>query len=136
MNAVAWLHVFLILGALNVAAAVFLNGATQRRTFILLALLESTALLMTGVATFLTDTATLQPLWQFPSLGRMQLRLMPFSALFLMVTAVVFAASLPFAAHDSAQYARAASRRLFLVLYQLLYLSMVVVRVVCLVHLR
>ncbi len=127
MNAAAWLHVFLILGTLNLAAAIFLNGTAQRRTFIVLALLESAALFMTGVVTFLTGIATLQPLWQFPLLGEMQLRLMPFSALFLMVTAVVFAASLPFAAHDSTQYARSASRRLFLALYQLLYLSMVVV---------
>ena len=87
MNAAAWLHVFLILGTLNLAAAIFLNGTAQRRTFIVLALLESAALFMTGVATFLTGIATLQPLWQFPLLGEMQLRLMPFSALFLMVTA-------------------------------------------------
>ncbi len=124
-GAAAGLSVFLVCGLLALVSAFSLDGTVQRRVFTVLTLLQSLALLLAGAVELSNAATVVLPLWNFHLVGDLLLRLTPLAAVFLIVTAVVFAASLPFAAHDSAQYDSLARRRLFLCLYELLYLSMV-----------
>ncbi|MGA9853901.1 MAG: proton-conducting transporter membrane subunit [Gammaproteobacteria bacterium] len=126
-NTAATLLAFLVCGLLALACVFILGGKSQRRTFTALTLLQSLLLLIAGAAELSNAATVILPLWNFHSLGSLLFQYNPLSAIFLIVTAVVFAASLPFAAHDSAQYDSRVRRCLFLCLYELLYLSIVAV---------
>lgn len=126
-DAAGCLSAFVILGGLALISGLWPGAAGQRRLFTALTALQSLALLMAGAVT-LGGAGPLQlKLWHFPLLTSIQLRLTPLAAVFLMITAVVFAASLSFAAHDSQQYRTRRKSRLFLCLYELLFLSMAAV---------
>ena len=121
------LAVFLVLGVLALLATLIVDGGLQRQAFVILVLLQSLVLLIAGLFLLTEGGQIAVPLWTFATLGDMQLRLTPLASVFLVITAVVFAASLPYATYDSRQYAHRGSRRLFLCLYELLYLSMAAV---------
>lgn len=121
------LVLFFVLGGVALLGTLLLDGRPQRWLFTLLGLLQSLLLLAIGAGVLFSGHSLSFSLWNFYGLDQLQLQLTPFNAIFMVITAGVFAASLGFAAHDSVRYQVRSRRYLFLLLYESLYLSMAVV---------
>lgn len=123
MNAAGWFAAFLALAAAGIAAVALLDGRTRSVAATALAWVESVVLAVGAVTVLVHGTPARIALWTIGP-AHLLLDVTPLGALFVLLTAVVFAAAYPFAA---AREETGSSHRAFLLEFQLLYAAVVLV---------
>ncbi len=113
---------------LGAAFCAIVPRATLRPLFIVWVAVETGLALVAGGSLLGAPGPVARlPLWELPSLGRPILALDPISGLFLVVTALVFLITVPYAARHGDGYAGHARSGLFAALYQLLFAAILLV---------
>jgi hydrogenase-4 component B len=113
--------------AVGFAAAIGLRGGVRRRLFAAIVLAEGGVAAAFAILALGSTHSHLVPLWDLSILGRLSLQATPLGGLFLLVTAVVFAATTPSFVAGSRRYASGWRTTAFLISYQALLASIVLI---------